>query len=392
MSNLGRDEVGTTSASRRWARCVGTVMAIAALLGTVGCARATPLPADEQLPRAEQAVQALQATYYNGRGRWHGAGYWNTANAFAVVLDEYQKTHSPRWLTVIQAVYRANSQHGRLGDFTSDAIDDEQWWGLDWVRAWDLTGNPQYLATAEQVFANAAATWDDHCGGGVWWNAAKTYKNAIPNELFLLLATQLHEVTPDDSGPHSYLAWAEQEADWFLQSGMINAQGLVNDGLTASCQNNGGTTWTYNQGVILAGLAELYHITGDHLYLDTAQRIADAAITTLVTPSGVLYETGCEPSSDCDTDQQLFKGIFVRYLWWFYHYDPQPRYLAFIRANLGAIWQDDRSAYDTFGLHWAGPLADITVNTDIEATEAFTATSIPLPGPVRRAPSRVRSG
>jgi hypothetical protein len=38
---------------------------------------------------------------------------------------------------------------------------------------------------------------------------------------------------------------------------MTNGVGLVNDGLTATCLNNGATTWTYNQDVTLAGMAEL---------------------------------------------------------------------------------------------------------------------------------------
>jgi predicted alpha-1,6-mannanase (GH76 family) len=51
---------------------------------------------------------------------------------------------------------------------------------------------------------------------------------------------------------------------------MINEQHLVNDGLqtqSGSCDSNHGTTWTYNQGVVLGGLAELFRATGDRGYL-----------------------------------------------------------------------------------------------------------------------------
>ena len=86
------------------------------------------------------------------------------------------------------------------------------------------------------MFAGMAAGWDDVCGGGVWWTRKKTYKNAIPNELFLLIAGRLHQRTTPAAG---YLDWALREWHWFLGSGMIGAAGLVNDGLTADCANNG---------------------------------------------------------------------------------------------------------------------------------------------------------
>ena len=101
--------------------------------------------------------------------------------------------------------------------------------------------------------------------------------------------------------------------------------------------NNGQTTWTYNQGVVLGGLVNLYNITGNATLLDYAVRIANATLNILVYPdgsalsfrffyvAGVLRET-CEPNS-CDSDQRQFKvnhvlhettnilqGVFMRYL------------------------------------------------------------------------------
>src|SRR5206468_9626368 len=52
-----------------------------------------------------------------------------------------------------------------------------------------------------------------------------------------------------------------------ISRGFIGPAGLVNDGITRDCQNNSATTWTYNQGVILGGLAALSEITGDRGYL-----------------------------------------------------------------------------------------------------------------------------
>ena len=44
---------------------------------------------------------------------------------------------------------------------------------------------------------------------------------------------------------------------------MINSAGLVNDGLTAACANNGQTVWTYNQGLAIGAALELWRATGD---------------------------------------------------------------------------------------------------------------------------------
>lgn len=360
-------------------------VALMAALATAGCGvRPVTPPA-----RADAAVQTLDAHFYRG-GRWVSTvDFWQNAQAFGVLLDAYQRTHSAAFAAMIPQVYAENRQHGRIGDYTSTSIDDEGWWGLDWTRAWDLTGDAAYLQTSKAVFANMAATWDDTCGGGVWWKSSpKQYKNAITNELFLLLAVELHERTAGDRGPGSYLDWAQREANWFLASGMINGRGLVSDGLDNLCRNNGGTTWTYNQGVILAGLAELSRDTGQASYLRTAERIADAATTALVPPGGVLREP-CEPARNCGADGEEFKGIFIRYLWWLYTVDHKPAYRAFLAHTQDVLWTAGRSPTGDFGVSWSVPpssTAQIDAETDTAAAAALTSTALPLAEKPRKGP------
>jgi hypothetical protein len=40
-----------------------------------------------------------------------------------------------------------------------------------------------------------------------------------------------------------------------IYQGMLNAQSLINDGLSSNCTNNGETTWTYNQVCVAHVLA-----------------------------------------------------------------------------------------------------------------------------------------
>jgi predicted alpha-1,6-mannanase (GH76 family) len=62
--------------------------------------------------------------------------------------------------------------------FTNKFCDDNGWWGLAWVAAYDLTRDRCYLSAAERIFARCEKGWDGTCRGGVWWGTDRTYKNA----------------------------------------------------------------------------------------------------------------------------------------------------------------------------------------------------------------------
>ena len=68
------------------------------------------------------------------------------------------------------------------------------------------------------------------------------------------MAARLHLRTPGDT---NYLDWAKREWAWFKKTGMLTAKHQIIDGLTTSC-TPGGPAYTYNQGVILGGLVELW--------------------------------------------------------------------------------------------------------------------------------------
>jgi predicted alpha-1,6-mannanase (GH76 family) len=140
------------------------------------------------------------------------------------------------------------------------------------------------------------------------------YKNAITNELFLTAAMRLHQFESIlKKSSNYYLNWATREWDWFSKSGLINSDNLINDGLDSStCQSNKQTTWTYNQGVLLDGLALLSKAVGNGSMVAAAEQIADAAMTKLTSAKGVLVEP-CS-SGGCNHDQQIFKGVFARHL------------------------------------------------------------------------------
>lgn len=318
---------------------------------------------------ATTAAGVLATWHDEALGTWPEC-WWQSANALEALIDYSALTGDEQHNRLIHLTFeQAQSQAQR---FLNKYYDDEGWWALAWIKAFDLTGETRYLEMARQLFEDMALGWDEStCGGGVWWTKEKGYKNAIPNELFLVLATRLR----DRLGDAAYRTWAQREWDWFLASGMLNEQSLINDGLTTDGQNNGGITWTYNQGVILGGLVELHRLNDDEELVQQAQRIADATISQLIHRTGILREPCEDPDMGrtCDGDQELFKGIFMRYLAQLDRYVQRPMYGDFIRRNARSLWQHGRGEDDSFGLNWMGPFDGSSVQRQTAALDLFNA-------------------
>jgi predicted alpha-1,6-mannanase (GH76 family) len=155
---------------------------------------------------------------------------------------------------------------------------------------------------------------------------------------------------------------------------MVNGAHLVNDGLTTQqggCANNGGTTWTYNQGVVLGGLTELYRATGDRALLADARAIAGAALRGL-TRDGILTEP-CEPAGSCNADQAAFKGIFARNLAELDRVLPGHPYRGWLAAQARSAWATDRDSADRYGLSWSGPFDGASIGRQESAVSLLTA-------------------
>jgi predicted alpha-1,6-mannanase (GH76 family) len=346
--------------------------------------------ADDQA-RAAAAAAALQRWYVPRTGLWKSTGWWNAANALTALAGFAGLSREP-WLAReagqtrdggvardvgVAAVAATTFQRARRRhpDFVNSFFDDNGWWGLAWVAAYDLTGDHAYLDAARTIFDRTLAGWDGVCGGGLWWNTKRTYKNAITTELFITLAARLHERTLHQraDGDQEYLSWALRGWEWLLGRALIGPDGLINDGLTPGCGNNGGTAWTYNQGVILGGLAALYDITGDRAYLRHGEYIADAALGGLTDADGILTEP-CELSADgCDGDGSQFKGIFARHLHAFYQRSGNRGYRDFLLRNADSVWANARNADDQLGLRWAGPFDRADASRQSSALDVLTA-------------------
>jgi predicted alpha-1,6-mannanase (GH76 family) len=340
------------------------VPSLVLLLGAVPILHSQPKESP-LLSCAALGIESLQKWYVEETGQWKTTNWWNAANATTVLVDYSRLTGSPDLKSAIENTFARNS----AGKFLNQYYDDQGWWALAWIDAYEWSHDSKYLDMAEQIFADMVKGWDDTCGGGIWWRKDRRYKNAIANELFLWTAAGLAAAVKDPERRTTYLDWAKREWQWFAASGMINAQGLINDGLTANCQNNGRNTWTYNQGVILGGLATLAAQSGEKALLERAQSIALAAIEKLTDKDGILHDT-CEPN--CGADGVQFKGIFARNLGKLNSAAPSPRFRAFLETNAENVCRVQTPDH-RFGVSWSGASDAVNAATHVSALDVIVA-------------------
>ncbi|MGW7682649.1 glycoside hydrolase family 76 protein [Kribbella sp. NPDC054772] len=355
-------------------------------------AGAAPTPADgpTAVARARVAADQLMSSYEPNKA-WFPSSWWNSAVALQTIGDYMQRTGDRRYLGQLDNTFEKDkgkfpagvlSGDELLGNFTSRAIDDSEWWGLTWVQAYDLTKNPKYLDMAVKIAEYVEGYWDpSSCGGGVWWNGERTYKNAVTNGLWIRLTAELHNRMPKDT---RWLGRAQEGWTWFTNSGMINSAGLVNDGLKDNCESNGDTVWSYNQGLAIGAGLELWRATHDPKLLTSVRRLADAAIGSggLVT-DGALTEFCDQPGRTCDDNGKQFKGIFMRYWMDLADTTHDSHYQNFVAQQVATIWDNDRDASDRLGERWSGATPNVfDWRTQASALSALLA-AVPATPPVR---------
>lgn len=322
----------------------------------------------EYINNAINATDVLNQMWYDSsNGLWQNL-WWNSANMITAIADlaqvdsSFLSTANYYFQTTFVAAQAANG-----GSFINNYYDDEGWWAMGWIKVFDITGNATYLNAAESIFADIEKGDDATCGGH-WWSKDDDANTAIGNELYLAVAASLANRVSDQKDYYQNIATAELE--WFLNSGMMNSNNTFNDGLNITTCEQIGPVWTYNQGVILGALAELYKATSNDSYLSTASAIAHGAIDQL-SINGILTEHGGVGPLDFTSSQ--FKGVFVRNLGYLQAVAADDTYVTFLQANADSIWNQDREDGGQIGPAWQGPYFDATAASQSAALDCLVA-------------------
>jgi hypothetical protein len=221
------------------------------------------------------AIQLLQDKYYNvDTGLWKGTNgdmWWQSGHIvetiarFGIADESYKQTA----IDIIANTYAKSGDQIGYTDWHNDYYDDMGWWAQGWIAAYDLTGDAKYLDTAKDLFEDMTGGYHTPCGG-IFWNKDAKGIASISNELFLSVGAHLANRVGDNE-KENYKNWAQQEWDFIWNSGVINGDNLINDGVDmTTCKNNGESVFTYNQGVVLAGLSELAKAFSDGGFTDVS--------------------------------------------------------------------------------------------------------------------------
>ena len=277
-------------------------------------------------------------------------GYWTFAQAWDAVLDGVARTGGARFAGWIEGLYLAQDARG----WSSNYYDDETWMTLALLRAYDLGGDPKYLAKAQALYADIEAAWDGSCcgatPGGIWWDRAHTQKATASNAGPVIAGVRLAKHTGDTR----YLAFAEQVYTYWRAHMVDPTTYAVTDHVTTSGQLVK-YRFTYNEGLVIGAAVELYGATSDPQYLADAHGVAGYMLAheTESTAAGRVLFDGT--NAHCTGDCAQFKGIGYRYLAELQAADPRDDVAAVLAASPRAIWDDARGAGDLFATDWAGP-------------------------------------
>jgi len=176
--------------------------------------------------------------FFSDSGRYPDSCQWTSTVLTTIVIDYSHLTGDHQYFPHIVALF--NDQD--VPELLNQKNDDKLWVVLTYLRGatyattHDEKWVQPFLQRALLFYNSARDGWDEStCGGGMYWGqrgGCCSYKNAVTTELWITASVGMYEAFGDESMLEAAIrGWV-----WFEKSGMINDEGLVNDGLDRSCR------------------------------------------------------------------------------------------------------------------------------------------------------------
>lgn len=266
---------------------------------------------------------------------WTQAVYWDMA------MNAYKRNKTPENLKRIEDLYEGNGKQYANYDWTNDKewfiYDDIMWWVISMARAYEVTGDPKYLAHAESGFDRVwygvpgldPGSYDTEHGGMFWdWTFGRVGKMSCINYPTVVAAATLYNITKKED----YLNKAKEIYQWSSDNIYDPLTGRIAD----SKHGNGSPNWTlhvYNQGSAIGAATELYAITKEAKYLDQAVLMANYTRDVMSAPYTIL-------PSEASEEKGIYTAIFAQYMIRLIEVGDKAEYLPWLRRTIDYGWSN----------------------------------------------------
>lgn len=233
-------------------------------------------------------------------------------------------TQTKEWS--VYGVHRGAAKGTAKVEGIENVYDDQMWLVREFLEAYKLTGNEEYLEKAEYLTEYVLDGWDctrDANGeerGGIPWGPGYVTKHSCSNGPMVSPLVWLHELYKgkSDEVTHRYIDATDKKtrqtkqvkkSDYYLDFAkkvyawqkkyLLRSDGVYDDmmgGCTPgnpqtetingstyrrgiTCKDRVGPAITYNSGTMLSGAADLFRATGDNEYLKDAKNLSDASFS-----------------------------------------------------------------------------------------------------------------
>lgn len=177
---------------------------------------------------------------------------------------------------------------------TDKYYDDNAWMVLDFVDAYQNTGDARFLKAAQDTQKFVLSGWDEKLGGGIYWKLDHQSKNTCVVAPAAAAALRLAQVGNSSDQAADQMVWAVRLRDWTNKT-LQDKDGLYWDNINLDGKIQT-AKWTYNSGLMIRTDVLFYDLGHNPDDLREARRVADAALAAWTDPAtGSLQKTENSP-------------------------------------------------------------------------------------------------
>lgn len=218
--------------------------------------------------------------------------------------------------------------------------DDNTWLGLEFLNLYEQLGKKEYLSKVESIWNFLESGRDSVLNGGLYWCEQKKFtKNTCSNAPVVVMAARMHLQTSEAK----YLEAAEELYAWIKEHLRDSEDGLYYDNIHLDGTIEEGK-YTYNSGQMMQAASLLYGITQKKVYLDDAQRLAEACSRHFFT----VRQDGEKEIRLLNNGNIWFAAVMLRGYEELYRIDGNPVYIQDYKTTLRRLWKEGRDANGLF--------------------------------------------